>query len=141
MLTPILLWVNIVGFTTYGLFCFFAPHTAAAAMGYSLSNADAVIEISAMYGGVQIMIGLYCLLSLHSATKAGKASALKVMLMVYGGLVAGRIFGLLTTNGEVGAYTMGATSFEVIMLLALAYCYARSPIEMSSELNTIKEID
>ncbi|MFT5211077.1 MAG: nitrate reductase gamma subunit [Flavobacterium sp.] len=141
MLTTILLWINIVGFVAYGLFCFFFPHSAAAAMGYTLSNADAVIEISAMYGGVQIMIGLYCLLLLRSATEAANASALKVMLMVYGGLVAGRFFGLLTSNGDVGVYTEGATSFEVMMFIALAYCCIRSPLGVKSELNAIKEID
>jgi len=120
MLAPILIWLNIVGFVGYGLFCFFLPEKAAAAMGFVLSNADAQIEISAMYGGVQLMIGLFCLLALR-IEKIGIRSALTIMLMVYLGLVLGRVYGFLTVAGEVTIYTQGATSFEVLMLLLLSY--------------------
>ncbi|MFT7685585.1 MAG: hypothetical protein ACI9FB_000928 [Candidatus Azotimanducaceae bacterium] len=132
MLTRIILWINIVGFISYGLFCFFFPQTAASAMGYTLSNADALIEISAMYGGVQIMIGFFCVLSLRADTEAGRGSALMIMLLVYAGLVAGRFFGLLTSSGEVGSFTIGATSFEIFMLVTLAYCYRNSTVETSA---------
>ncbi|MBL4681425.1 MAG: DUF4345 family protein [Pseudomonadales bacterium] len=120
MLAPILIWINIVGFVGYGIFCFFLPEKAAAAMGFVLSNADAEIEISAMYGGVQLMIGLFCMLALR-IEKIGIRSALTIMLMIYLGLVLGRVYGFLTVAGEVTFYTQGATSFEVFMLLLLSY--------------------
>lgn len=124
MLTRVVIWINIVGFIGYGLFCFFVPEKAAAAMGFVLSNADAQIEISAMYGGVQLMIGLFCLLALR-IEQIGLRSALTIMLMVYLGLVMGRIYGLFTVSGEVTIYTQGATSFELLMCLLLAYCLFR----------------
>ena len=120
MLAPILIWINIVGFVGYGIFCFFLPEKAAAAMGFVLSNADAEIEISAVYGGVQLMIGLFCMLALR-IEKIGIRSALTIMLMIYLGLVLGRVYGFLTVAGEVTFYTQGATSFEVFMLLLLSY--------------------
>jgi len=125
MLALILIWINAIGFVAYGLFCFFVPETAAAAMGFGLSNADAQIEISAMYGGVQIMIGLFCLTALR-IEQIGMMAALTIMSMVYLGLVLGRFYGLLTVTGDVTIYTQGATSFEVLMLLLLAFSISKN---------------
>lgn len=124
MLATILVWINIIGFFGYGLFCFFIPEKAATAMGFVLSNADAKIEISAMYGGVQIMIGLFCLVSLR-VPSLGLRPALTILSLVYGGLVLGRLYGLLTVVGDVTIYTIGATTSEAIMFLLLSYTLSR----------------
>ena len=120
MLITMLLWLNGVAFIGFGLACFFVPTMPADLIGYTLSTADADIEVRAMYGGVQTAIGIFTLLGALKV-KFRQASLIEIML-VYQGLAIGRIYGLLMTTGEATGYTYGAGSFEALMAMLTIYC-------------------
>ena len=58
MLGQFVLWINAIAFIFYGLQCYFMPNLPADLIGFTLTNADAKIEIMAMYGGLQTAVGL-----------------------------------------------------------------------------------
>ncbi|MBV1876152.1 MAG: DUF4345 domain-containing protein [Pseudomonadales bacterium] len=140
MLPLVILWVNGIAFIGFGVACFFDPTITAKLVGYGLNNADSVIEVRAMYGGVQTILGVFMVLGACSA--AYKEAALLFVALVYSGLVIGRLYGLLmlatvtetmteTSIGSVAEeiltsptiYTFSAASFEGFMACAGWLCF------------------
>lgn len=112
MLANIILWATGLIFTAYGLACFFDPSLAANYAGLAITNTDARIEMSAMYGGVQIAVGVFSVMA--ALNKVPRAAALLLLTLVFGGLVIGRAYGLLNGSEGAGVYTYGALAFELI---------------------------
>jgi hypothetical protein len=123
MFVTIILWISAFAFISYGLVCFFVPDIPASAIGYSLTNADSAIEIIAMYGGVQIAIGLFSLLGARVETL--RYSSLTALMLIYSGLAIGRLYGLVQVAGVATSYTYGAGAFEVVMAVLSAGCLYR----------------
>jgi hypothetical protein len=99
-----------VVFTSYGLLSLFSPAIPAGFAGLSMNNGDAFAEIGAMYGGLQIGLGLYCLMALLKSEfyRAG----LLLLAIGIGSLAVARLISLLITTDPVTAYTYGATIYE-----------------------------
>jgi len=113
MLSKIVLWIAAIGFTPYGFLCLFDPSTATDYAGLSMTNGDAFVEISAMYGGLQAGLGLLCLLGAlkPNFTRTG----LTAVAFVIGGLVIGRSVGFFVGSDPVTSYTYGALVFEWLL--------------------------
>ncbi|MEZ5503757.1 MAG: DUF4345 family protein [Halioglobus sp.] len=107
-------------FVPYGVVCLISPDIPAGYAGLSMNTADAVVEISAMYGGLQTGFGLFCLLG--ALRKDVYRPALAALLLVVGGLALTRLFATVTGIEQVGNYTYGAMAYEwtTALLAALA---------------------
>ena len=112
MLGKIILWISAITFISYGLMCLVSPSVPAGYAGLEIISGDGYAEIGAMYGGLQIGFGVFCLLgALRSDLyKPG----LIALVVVVGPLAIGRLYSTLTGIGEVGTYTYGAMTFEFI---------------------------
>lgn len=131
MLVKIFLALNTLIFSGYGLWCLSQPEELAAVIGYALETADAQIEVVAMYGGVQVAFGLYCLLGAWRHEYA--RPALVLLAVTTGGLVIARLFAFNFSVepdfvGSVTSYTYGALGFELtVALLSLLALFYASP--------------
>ena len=112
MLGKIVLWVSTITFISYGLMCLISPSVPAGYAGLEMISGDGYAEIGAMYGGLQIGFGVFCLLGalrsdLHKP-------ALTSLVVVVGGLAIGRLYSTLTGAEQIGTYTYGAMAFEFL---------------------------
>lgn len=112
MLAKIVLWISAVMLIGYGALCLISPAIPASYAGLVLTNGDAVAEIGAMYGGLQMGFGLFCLLGAMNASL--ERPALGLLVMCIGALALGRLAWTLIGSSPVGAYTYGAMTFEFI---------------------------
>ena len=121
MLAKIVLWFTGLSLGLYGAACLFSPELAANYIGYQLIAADTTIEVIAMYGGLQLGFGLFCIFSALSSTHT--KSAIVAVCLVMGGLTVSRTFGIASVSGNPGEYTYGAVIYEsltaALALLAL----------------------
>ena len=123
LLTKVILGINGVAFLGFGLACFFDPTITANLVGYELSRTDAWIEVRAMYGGIQTIIGIYMLLGL--VVERYREPALVFLILAYSGLAIGRWYGLAVDVGEAGIFTFGAVGFETVMAIAGAIVWIK----------------
>lgn len=118
MATRILLLVLAVGWTPYGMYCLVFPEFLGPIAGVEAVTATGVAELRAMYGGLQIAVGLAALVGFVHNDYIERA--LWVQVVAVGGIGSGRLVGLLA-GGELSGYTLGALIFE---WLTLALCVA-----------------
>ena len=119
-----LLGKSVLGLSTvvligYGLVSLISPAIPAGYAGLVLSNGDAFAEIGAMYGGLQIGVGLFCALALLKPDFY--RSGLTLLVLVSGALALARLISFLIAPDPVTGYTYGALGYEfVTTMLALA---------------------
>ena len=105
-------------FIGYGLYCLFNPMILNQYTGMGLSAPTALIEVRAMYGGLQCSMGLYlfyCGLQLPRVSQG-----LLVSVFFFAGLAGARAYGLTVDGGDNG-YNFAAVIYEAISgLIALA---------------------
>lgn len=124
-LARFVLLVTAVSFFGYGLACFFFPRGVAGHFtAYGLAAPAGLIEIRAMYGGLQAGFGLFCLLA--GLRPGWTTQGLAAIALVMGGLVLTRCIGM-GMEGPAGA-NPGAAIYEgtttALALLALARLHA-----------------
>jgi hypothetical protein len=132
LFAKILLSMTALVWIGYGGWLFVDPK-ALAYMGFGLDHWSAVVEVQAMYGAVEVMLGIFALLGVLKP-KQYMHSALLLWFMIYTGLVIGRITGIIMWDGsftfEVGpqglpdSYNPGAMWFleipsAILCLIAL----------------------
>jgi hypothetical protein len=110
MLGKVILWVSALAFIPYGLMCLYSPSIPAEFGGFEIITGDGFAEIGAMYGGLQTGYGLFCLWGALRA-ELFRPALLSLVLLV-GGLAAGRLYSTMTGMESVGGYTYGAMTFE-----------------------------
>ena len=109
MWVRIFLFVLAVAWTPYGFYCLFFPEALSVFAGLEATNATALTELRAMYGGLQIAIGLSALLGFFRVLYVDKV--LFTQLVVVLGLAVARLLSALVA-GDWSAYTLGALVFE-----------------------------
>ena len=82
----------------YGLWLFVDPR-GLGYMGYGLDNWSAIVEVQAMYGAAEVMLGIFALLGVLNP-KRYMHSALLLWCMIYSSLVVGRIVGIIMWHGS-----------------------------------------
>jgi hypothetical protein len=110
VLGKVLLWVSAIGFIAYGVMCLFSPALPTGYTGLSMNSGDALVEICAMYGGLQTGFGIFCLLG--ALRNDLYRPALLALVFLVGGLASARLFALVTSGATVGSYTYGAMVYE-----------------------------
>jgi hypothetical protein len=114
-----------LAWTPYGLYLLFSPASLESIAGVAAVHGAATTELRAMYGGLQVAIGLLyvgALLREHFVVPV-----LPVTVVLCGGLLGGRVIGVLSDVGSLDAYNAGALSFEVVLGASAAWLATRSP--------------
>ncbi len=123
MFARIYLFVQGATFALYGAACLFSPEMLGGFSGLGMDSASALTETRAMYGGLQIAIGL---IFLRGAAQAeAERETLIVSLIMFGCLAGGRSIGL-ALDGLSGGYNNGAVGYEITSTLLSAYLVSRS---------------
>lgn len=131
LLAKIMLALTATTWILYGGWLFVDP-TGLRYAGFALDNWSTIVEVQAMYGAAEIMLGVFALLGLLQP-KRYMHSALLLWCMIYTGLAIGRVVGLLSYDGDFlitlgpeglpNSYNAGALYFLELpsaILLAIA---------------------
>lgn len=116
-------------FTLYGAYCLLNPMIINEYTGMGLADNTALIEVRAMYGGLQLTAGLYLLFCSMQANRFREA--LLVSVFVFAGLAGARAFGLAIDGGDNG-YNFGAVIYESISGLLALVCLKLANKQSSS---------
>lgn len=112
MTRSFLLFVAVV-FVGYGIACTIDPLLPARLAGLEIINGDGYAEMSAMYGGLQTGVGLFCLIA--AFRQSLQESALLLLVLGIGFLAASRAGGALRSEDIISSYTWGALAFETLV--------------------------
>lgn len=116
----IVLALNGLVFAGYGLLCLLVPTTLTSAAGLGMETTVALTEVRAMYGGLELAIGVLFLLAAMRASLL--ESGLIAGVTVFAGLGVARAFGIML-DGDPGAYNVVAVIYELasagLMLVGL----------------------
>ncbi len=107
----LILWFSGIAFAGYGLACWASPELPAELAGLAIGSGDAYAEMGAMYGGLQIGVGLFCILC-ALRTDMYRAG-LTLLVLGIGGLGVARLFHAFDADWMVGGYTWGALLYEL----------------------------
>ncbi|NRB36916.1 MAG: DUF4345 family protein [Pseudomonadales bacterium] len=94
----IILSITAATWLLYGGWLFVDP-TGLRYAGFELNHWSAIVEVQAMYGAVEIMLGLFALLGVLKPQRY-MHSALLLWFMIYSALVVGRITGIIMWDGS-----------------------------------------
>ena len=102
-------------FTGYGLACFYDPSIAATNAGLVMEGSSAFAEMGAMYGGLQMGFGLFCLIAVFNANyyRAG----LLALFIVIGFVGVTRLISQIVGSDEWTSYTVGALIYELATMI------------------------
>lgn len=95
----------------YGIYCALMPSQVAASIGYGLTNGEAQLELIAMYGTVEIAIGLFGLIAAFNTDYLKPALLLFSITFVL--LFITRMAGYALFE-DLGDYTQKAAIFELL---------------------------
>jgi hypothetical protein len=109
MAARIFLGLSALVWLPYGLYCFFQPGSLAEGAGVAATSTAGSIELQAMYGGLQVGIGVLCALGVFRP--ALERPALLALLFLAGGLAVARL-GAVTAAGALDGYNGFALGFE-----------------------------
>jgi len=93
----------------YGVLCLAMPSFLEGAAGVAATTTTGTVELRAMYGGLQIAIGVLCGLGYASST--WRRNALMTLGMLTAGLGLARLAGVVAA-GELSSYTAAGLAFE-----------------------------
>jgi len=124
MADRIFLMVSVLIWIPYGLYCLYDPAFLEGAAGLAATNDTGTTELRAMYGGLQVAIGLLALFALLNAKRVH--SALWCLAILIGGIGIARLLGALVA-GDTSGYTLGAVSFEFVAAAWATWLLARDP--------------
>ncbi|MFT5576131.1 MAG: hypothetical protein ACI89D_001651 [Bermanella sp.] len=110
----IFLFFLALAWTPYGFYCLFYPEALAEFAGLEAASLTAQTELRAMYGGLQIAIGLSALLGFFRVVYIDKV--LFTQLLIVSGLAISRLVSAAIV-GDWSMYTVGALVFEWSTLL------------------------
>ena len=120
-------------FISYGLACFYDPSIAASNAGLVMEGSSAFAEIGAMYGGLQIGFGLFCLIAVINANyyRAG----ILALLIVIGFLGVARLISQIVGNDEWTSYTVGALIYELATMVISGIVFVRDKSDFGDQVN------
>jgi hypothetical protein len=106
----IFLMLEAVGWFGYGLLCLLYPSMLASVSGVNSMTTTGLVELSAMYGGLEAAIGIIAFLGWHETQKT--RWALWSLVLLCGGMGGGRLLAALF-HMHLSFYTAGALLFEL----------------------------
>lgn len=102
-----------LSFAGYGVACLVDPDVAANYIGMQLGNVSTTVEVIAMYGGLQIGVGVAFLACIAPPRVAG---GLRLLALLVGSLAVARGIGI-ALHGTGGSYNAGAVAFELFFVV------------------------
>jgi len=118
----ILLGLSALAWLGYGAFCFVQPGFLSGAAGVGASSTTGTVELRAMYGGLQMAIGVLAAMGLVRTRFEG--TALLVIGVLCAGLGSARLIAAISVpNGS--AYTVFAIGFELVTAALVAWLLTR----------------
>ncbi len=102
---------NGIVFGSYGVLCLVDPSTVTDFTDMQLPTITATIEARAMYGGLQLTMGLLLLYCARQTPLI--AHGLVVAIFIFAGLAGARAIGLAIDGGDSN-YNLAATAYESI---------------------------
>jgi hypothetical protein len=118
-LNTIVITIAGLGFVGFGISCIFWPKALLSGIGIVIASPEAQVEISSMYGGLELGIGIL-LLNCFAAER--QRFGVLLALASYGGLAIVRLLGMLV-HGVSSTFLMVALIWELLVaglaLLAL----------------------
>lgn len=118
----ILLGLSALVWFGYGAFCFMQPGFLAGAAGVGASSATGTVELRAMYGGLQMAIGVLAAMGLMR--RRFERTALLVIGVLCAGLGSARLIAAISVS-DVSAYTGSAVGFELATAALVAWLLSR----------------
>lgn len=107
----------------YGALCLVFPEIPAGFIGYQMVSADALIEVAAMYGGLEF--GLGCMFFYFAMEKSRYQTGLLLVIFTIGALALSRTVAFLMIGGDIGVYTKGGIAYEGLSGLIATVLYFR----------------
>jgi hypothetical protein len=142
LLGRIMLVITVLIWTIYGAWLFVDPK-GLSYIGLDFTHWSVTVEVVAMYGGFEFMIGVFTLLGLLNPRRYMRP-AMALWALLYSGLVIGRIYGILVWDGSFavdfgpdglpGSYNPGAM-FVLELPSAILFSLALWQTRNSAELN------
>ena len=119
MLARVIVALNGIMFFLYGGLCLFDPNTPATLTSVHIIGSSGMVETSAMYGGLQLAMGIFLVLSTRSLQRT--VIGLEVLAYIMGGLGLARAVGISVYGAD--SYNVGVASYEI--LCCVLVCYLR----------------
>ena len=119
----------IVAWIPFGLYCFFVPGSLEEAAGVAATTETGTTDLRAMYGGLQIAIGMLAVLALRDAARV--RSTLLTLVVLVGGIGIARVLGALL-DGDTSSFTLGAAAFELAAAACAGWLLSRGGAEVTS---------
>lgn len=98
LLAKIVLTITGLVWVGYGGWLFVYPE-GLAYTGYGLDNWSAIVEVKAMYGAVEFMLGVFALMGVFKPERY-MHSALLVWFFIFSALIVGRVVGIIQYDGD-----------------------------------------
>ena len=118
--TQFFLGLMALAFAKVGIETLINPHAVLAQVGILLDNASAISSMRAVYGGMHLAFGLYCLVGIFLNLKGG----LQLVALYTGGFITGRLWGVIiegVPNSFVATWLITETiSFTIAITLIIA---------------------
>lgn len=110
------LFLAVVGvlYVALGVWCALLPESTSRAVGYALAPGSGQSEFLAVYGGLEVGLGVLFLVPLRRADVV--RPVLLACALVHGGIVAFRTIGFLTLHG-IAPMTYGFAALEWAILI------------------------
>ncbi|CAN5335967.1 hypothetical protein BH10BAC4_BH10BAC4_09550 [soil metagenome] len=109
--TQIFLGLMSLAFCKVGIEALINPHTVLAQVGILLDNASATSSMRAVYGGMHLMFGVYCISGIFKDSKG----PLQLLTLYTAGFVLGRITGIVA-DGSPNTFVMTWLITETVSL-------------------------
>jgi hypothetical protein len=142
LLGRIMLAITVLIWVVYGAWLFVDPK-GLDYIGLQFTHWSVTVEVVAMYGGFEFMIGVFTLLGLLNPRRYMRP-AMALWALLYSGLVIGRIYGILVWDGSFAvnfgpeglpaSYNPGAM-FVLELPSAILFSLALWQTRNSTELN------
>ena len=120
-------------FIGYGLACFYNPLIATSNAGLIMEGSSAFAEIGAMYGGLQIGFGAFCLIAIIKSNyyRAG----ILALFMVIGCVGLTRLISQFIGGEDWTSYTIGALIYELATMVIAGSVFVRGNNNLNSPVN------
>ncbi|MEO8874818.1 MAG: DUF4345 family protein [Polyangiaceae bacterium] len=118
------LFLGAVGFALFGIQWLANPSGMATPLGITLTNGDATSDARAVYGGMELGLGLF--LAYSGLARERRTQGLAAAALCLGGLGTARLFGILAAGSvSGGTYQLLATDLFGTALCATAFFVSR----------------
>jgi len=121
----IYLWFNGIAYLVLGIWCAISVDKTAETIGFKSLDSSGRCEYTAVYGGLQIALGL--LFGISALRADARSLGITFAVVIYSSLVIFRGVGLLRF-WPVASATLMFASFELLMLIFAIALYYCSPV-------------